>query len=175
MLITTSASVTWCAHPVVHEQVLHDEVGHQGFEWSGKLLRGQLSQVAQRGQRRDELLQIGRVQALVQRLRKHAHTDGGWVTSSSAQAAKTRCFLPRSWTDLKDLSEVRVPVGEHGVDAVDGVLGLSWGPPLGFGLQYRQQDTEGSQRDKDSYKVQQAGRKCCCVNDGSSINAHDWI
>lgn len=56
--------------------------------------------------------------------------------------------------DLEDLGEVRVPVGEHGVDAVDGVLGLPWGSPLGFGLQYRQQDTEGSQRDKESYRVQ---------------------
>lgn len=77
-------------------------------------------------------------------------------------------------TDLEDLSKVRVPVGEHGVDAVDGVLGLSWGSPLGFSLQYRQQDTEGSQQDKDSYKVQRAWRKCCRVNDGSGINAHDW-
>lgn len=78
-------------------------------------------------------------------------------------------------TDLKDLSKVRVPVGEHGVDAVDGVLGLSWGSPLGFSLQYRQQDTEGSQRDKDSYKVQRAWRKCYRVNDDSGINAQDWI
>lgn len=78
-------------------------------------------------------------------------------------------------TDLEDLSKVRVPVGEHGVDAVDGVLGLSWRSPFGFSLQYRQQDTEGSQQDKDSYKVQRAWRKCCRVNDGSGINAHDWV
>ena len=47
-------------------------------------------------------------------------------------------------TDLEDLGEVRVSADEHGVDAVDGVLGLARGPPLGFGLQYRQQDTRGS-------------------------------
>lgn len=41
-------------------------------------------------------------------------------------------------TDLEDLSEVCVSVGEHGIDAVDGVLGLARGTSLGFGLQYRQ-------------------------------------
>lgn len=74
-------------------------------------------------------------------------------------------------TDLKDLRKVCVPVGEHGVDAVDGVLGLTRGSPLGFGLQYRQQDTEGSQWDKDSYKVQNTP----CVNDRSALNPHDWM
>lgn len=37
-------------------------------------------------------------------------------------------------TDLEDLSEVCVSVGEHGIDAVDGILGLAWGASLGFGL-----------------------------------------
>lgn len=74
--------------------------------------------------------------------------------------SKSSVYLTTSLglTDLEDLSKVCVPVGEHGVDAVDGVLGLSWGPPLGFGLQYRQQDTEGSQRDEDSYTVQTADK-----------------
>lgn len=53
-------------------------------------------------------------------------------------------------TNLKDLGEVRVSVGEHCVDAVDGVLGLAGGPPLGFGLQYRQQNTGESRR--ENYK-----------------------
>lgn len=51
-------------------------------------------------------------------------------------------------TNLKDLSEVRVPVGEHGIDAVDGILGLSWRSSLGFSLQYRQQNTGGSKQDR---------------------------
>jgi len=46
-------------------------------------------------------------------------------------------------TDLKDLGEVCVSAGEHGVDALDGVLGLARWPPLGLGLQYWQQDTRG--------------------------------
>lgn len=54
-------------------------------------------------------------------------------------------------TDLKDLGEVCVSVGEHGVDAVDGVLGLARWPPLGLGLQYWQQDTRGHK-----YKVKSA-------------------
>lgn len=37
-------------------------------------------------------------------------------------------------TDLKDLSEVCVSVGEHGIDALDGILGLARGASLGFGL-----------------------------------------
>lgn len=41
-------------------------------------------------------------------------------------------------TDLKDLSKVCVSVGEHGVDAVDGILGLARWASLSFGLQYRQ-------------------------------------
>lgn len=41
-------------------------------------------------------------------------------------------------TDLKDLGEVCVSVAEHGVDAVDGILGLARGASLGFGLQYWQ-------------------------------------
>lgn len=41
-------------------------------------------------------------------------------------------------TDLEDLGKVCVSVGEHGVDAVDGVLGLARRASLGFGLQYRQ-------------------------------------
>lgn len=56
------------AYPVVHEQVLDDEVCHQGLEGCGKLLGGQQSQVAQRGERRDQLLQVARVQTLVQGL-----------------------------------------------------------------------------------------------------------
>lgn len=37
-------------------------------------------------------------------------------------------------TDLEDLSEVCVSVGEHGIDAVDGILGLTRRASLGFGL-----------------------------------------
>lgn len=37
-------------------------------------------------------------------------------------------------TDLEDLSEVCVSVGEHGVYAVDRILGLARGASLGFGL-----------------------------------------
>lgn len=37
-------------------------------------------------------------------------------------------------TDLEDLGEVCVSVGEHGIDAVDGILGLARGASLGFGL-----------------------------------------
>ena len=50
-------------------------------------------------------------------------------------------------TDLKDLGEVCVSVGEHGVDTVDGILGLARGASLGFGLQYRQQNTWGSRKE----------------------------
>ena len=63
-------------------------------------------------------------------------------------------------TDLEDLGEVRVSVDEHGVDAVDGVLGLARGAPLGFGLQYRQQDTRGSRWDvKTQQTPQPTGKK----------------
>lgn len=55
-------------------------------------------------------------------------------------------------TDLKDLGEVCVSVGEHGVDAVDGILGLTRGASLGFGLQYRQQNTWGRQAGEHRYK-----------------------
>lgn len=61
-------------------------------------------------------------------------------------------------TDLKDLGEVRVPVGEHGVDAVDGVLGLARGATLGFGLQYRQQDTSGSRAAQHGHSLHRAAR-----------------
>lgn len=37
-------------------------------------------------------------------------------------------------TDLKDLGKVCVSVAEHGVDAVNGILGLARGASLGFGL-----------------------------------------
>ena len=40
-------------------------------------------------------------------------------------------------THLKDLCKVCVAVGKHGVDAVDGVLGLTRRAFLGFVLQYR--------------------------------------
>lgn len=49
-------------------------------------------------------------------------------------------------THLEDLGEVCVSVGEHGVDAVDGILGLARGASLGFGLQYWQQNTWGSRK-----------------------------
>jgi len=49
-------------------------------------------------------------------------------------------------TNLKDLGEVCVSVGEHGVDAVDGVLGLAGQPSFGFGLQYWQQNAWGSRK-----------------------------
>lgn len=52
--------------------------------------------------------------------------------------------VPVELTDLKDLSKVCVSVGEHGVDAVDGILGLARRASLRFGLQYRHQDTRGS-------------------------------
>ena len=44
---------------------------------------------------------------------------------------------------LKDLCKLCVSVGEHGVDAVDGVLGLARRSLLGLMLQYRQQDPRG--------------------------------
>ncbi len=50
-------------------------------------------------------------------------------------------------TDLEDLGEVCVSVAEHGVDAVDGILGLARGASLGFGLQYWQQNTWGSRQE----------------------------
>lgn len=50
-------------------------------------------------------------------------------------------------TDLEDLSKVCVSVGEHGVDALDGILGLARRASLSFSLQHRQQDTRGSRRD----------------------------
>lgn len=37
-------------------------------------------------------------------------------------------------TDLKDLGKVCVSVGEHSMDAVDGILGLARGASLSFGL-----------------------------------------
>lgn len=54
-------------------------------------------------------------------------------------------------THLEDLGEVCVSVGEHGVYTVDGILGLARGASLGFGLQYRQQNTWGS-RQKSTIK-----------------------
>lgn len=158
---TTNISVTRCPYPVVHEQVLHNEVGHERFERGSELLRGQLSQVAQCRQWRDKLLQVGGIQALVQRLRKHrrryacTQCFGYELVCSGSKDLVQWVYLTFSTglTDLKDLSEVCIPIGEHGIDAVDGVLGLPRGSPLGFSLQYRQQDTEGSQRDKDNYKV----------------------
>jgi len=68
------------AYPVVHEQVLDDEVGHQGLEGCGKLLGGQQSQVAQRGERRDQLLQVARVQTLVQGLQVGEGGESSRVT-----------------------------------------------------------------------------------------------
>lgn len=50
-------------------------------------------------------------------------------------------------TNLKDLGEVCVSVAEHGMDAVDSVLGLARGPSLGFGLQHWQQNTRGSRQE----------------------------
>lgn len=41
-------------------------------------------------------------------------------------------------TDLKDLGKVCVSVAEHGIDAVDGILGLTRRASFGFGLQYWQ-------------------------------------
>lgn len=73
-------------YPVVHEQILHNEVGDERFERCGELLWGQLSQMTQGGQRGDELLQVGRVQAFVQRLKRHSRAEfsseqqaGFWV------------------------------------------------------------------------------------------------
>lgn len=62
-------------YPVVHEQILHYEVGDKRFEWCGKLFWGQLSQVTEGGQRSDELLEVSRVEAFVQRLDKHTNTQ----------------------------------------------------------------------------------------------------
>lgn len=41
-------------------------------------------------------------------------------------------------TNLKDLGEMCVSVGEHGINAVDGVFGLARGASLCFSLQYLQ-------------------------------------
>lgn len=43
-------------------------------------------------------------------------------------------FDIKDLTDLEDLSEVCVSVGEHGIDAVDGILGLTRRASLSFGL-----------------------------------------
>lgn len=60
-----------CVYPVVHEQILHNEVGDKRFERCGKLFWGQLGQVTQGGQRSDELLQVSSVQTFMKRLKKH--------------------------------------------------------------------------------------------------------
>jgi len=60
-------------YPVIHEQILHNEVGDERFERCSKLFWGQLSQVTQGGQRSDELLQVSGVEAFVQRLETQTH------------------------------------------------------------------------------------------------------
>lgn len=126
--------------------------------------------MTQRCQWSDELLQVGRIQAFVQRLGKHRHISVFWRNYVYLRyCAKQNCDAPDFYyfvlhllsiiffkmgnrqlstglTNLKDLSEVRVPVGEHGIDAVDGILGLSWRSSLGFSLQYRQQNTGRSKQ-----------------------------
>ena len=62
-------------YPVVHEQILHNEVGDERFERRGELFWGQLSQVTQGGQRSDELLQVSGVQTFVQRLERDTPTQ----------------------------------------------------------------------------------------------------
>lgn len=59
------------SHPVVHKQILHDEIGDERLQWCSELFWGQLGQVTQGGERSDELLQVSRVQTFVQRLEKH--------------------------------------------------------------------------------------------------------
>lgn len=58
------------SHPVVHEQILHNEVGDERLQWCGELFWGQLGQVTQGGEGSDELLQVSGVQTFVQRLER---------------------------------------------------------------------------------------------------------
>lgn len=43
-------------HPVIHEQVLDNEVSHDGLHWGCKLIWGQHGDVAKRHEGSDELL-----------------------------------------------------------------------------------------------------------------------
>lgn len=56
-------------HPVIHEQILYNEVCHNGLHWRCKLVWGQHGDVAQRHEGSDELLWDVRIQTTGQRLR----------------------------------------------------------------------------------------------------------
>lgn len=57
-----SLSIKTCTHPVIHQQVLHNEVGHNRFHWGGKLVWGQHRDVTKRHEWSDELLRDIRIQ-----------------------------------------------------------------------------------------------------------------
>ena len=103
--------------PVVHEQVLDDEVGDQGLEGRGELLWGQHGQVTQRGEGRGQLLQVARVQALVEGLdthtqrHTHTHTHSLWClcvfqveVSVQTLIDLERCFNPGGGAILEEKS-----------------------------------------------------------------------
>lgn len=64
-------------HPVVHEQILYNEVCHNGLHWWCKLVWGQHGDVAQRHEGSDELLWDVCIQTTGQRLR--GEVDNLWV------------------------------------------------------------------------------------------------
>lgn len=45
-----------CTHPVIHQQVFHNEVGHDRLHGGGKLVWGQHGDMTKRHKRSDELL-----------------------------------------------------------------------------------------------------------------------
>lgn len=74
--------VSFCCYPVIHEQILHDEICHNGLHRWGKLIGGQHGDVAQWYERSDELFRDVCIQTSWQRLEI---TDDKTVLKSKAK------------------------------------------------------------------------------------------
>lgn len=83
-------------HPIIHEQVLHNEVSHDGFHWWSKLIWGQHGNVTEGHQWCDKLLRHVCVQTTWQRLR--LKREKTWVQSKTRGDAPLKLLVKWSPT-----------------------------------------------------------------------------
>lgn len=94
-----------CTDPVIHQQVLHNEIGHNRLHWRGKLVWGQHGDMTKRHKRSDELLGDIGIQTTWQRLvREGKSTENQDVKRKKmVQDKRTNCCREKavwSWKPL---------------------------------------------------------------------------